>query len=276
MHSNSPCWTWRLAVAPPHNAAMAESIYNLIPQPVPPVIQPPRYLSKHGGDKPPTFSTFGLTGTSKPGFSNIAGAEAEPASGHHAFKKPHATMGREGNAKPPSEMLKKGTGGGGGAADANANTSTCALWPARPGRLRLRLRLPDCSAALLPTTARCSSLCMPGVAAPFWASETLTAGPRPPPLAPPECEVRHAHVRSCLQVLGHKASRRSEQRGAPAAFADAQAERGRAEKLHHVQRCGEHSCCPEARGALSLQRARCTGQRRIDSRAHFPVRLCAT
>jgi len=106
---------------------MAESIYNLIPQPVPPVIQPPRYLSKHGGDKPPTFSTFGLTGTSKPGFSNIAGAEAEPASGHHAFKKPHATMGREGNAKPPSEMLKKGTGGGGGAADANANTSTSAF-----------------------------------------------------------------------------------------------------------------------------------------------------
>ena len=52
-----------------------ESIYSLIPQPVPPVIKPDRYLSKHPGNKPPTFSTFGLTGTSKPGYQNVAGAE---------------------------------------------------------------------------------------------------------------------------------------------------------------------------------------------------------
>ena len=31
-----------------------ESIYSLIPQPVPPVIKPDRYHSKHPGNKPPT------------------------------------------------------------------------------------------------------------------------------------------------------------------------------------------------------------------------------
>lgn len=103
---------------------MAESIYALIPQPVPELPANARYISKHAGTKPPTFSTFGLAGTSKPGYNNIAGAEAAMAQGHHEYTKPAATMGKEGNAKKPAEMLKKGTGGGGGAADANANTST--------------------------------------------------------------------------------------------------------------------------------------------------------
>jgi len=106
---------------------MSESIYNLIPQPVPPVPPVDRYKSKHSGDKPPTFSTFGLAGTSKPGYKNIAGAEAMMLEGHHGFKKPHATMGTLNNANKPSELLKRGTGGGGGAADANANMSTAAF-----------------------------------------------------------------------------------------------------------------------------------------------------
>ena len=106
---------------------MSESIYNLIPQPVPDVIKPAQYISKHGGDKPPTFSTFGLSGTSKPGYKNIQGAEAAVREGHHVFKKSHATMGKEGNARPPSDMLKKGTGGGGGAADANAFGNSAAF-----------------------------------------------------------------------------------------------------------------------------------------------------
>jgi len=101
-----------------------ESIYALIPQPVPPIIKPERYTSKHFGDKPPTFSTFGLAGTSKPGFNNIQGSEGGVAQGHHGFLKSHATMGKEGNARRPSDMLKKGTGGGGGAADANMSQST--------------------------------------------------------------------------------------------------------------------------------------------------------
>ena len=102
----------------------SESIYNLIPQPVPPVPPVIRYVSKHGGDKPPTFSTFGLTATSKPGYQNVAGAEGAAPQGKHVYKKPAATMGTVGNAKAPSQILKKGTGGGGGAYDANGATST--------------------------------------------------------------------------------------------------------------------------------------------------------
>ena len=104
--------------------ATGESIYNLIPQPVPEVIKPDRYISKHPGSKPPTFSTFGLSGTSKPGFKNVQGAEAATAEGHHAYQKSHATFGTLGNAKKTSEILKKGTGGGGGAADLALASST--------------------------------------------------------------------------------------------------------------------------------------------------------
>jgi len=98
--------------------AMNESIYALIPQPVPEVQRAPRHVSKHSGDKAPTFSTFGLTGTSKPGYVNIAGGQSGTATGHHEYVKPFATMGKEGNAIHPSEFLRKGRGGGGGAADA--------------------------------------------------------------------------------------------------------------------------------------------------------------
>lgn len=53
---------------------MAESIYNLIPQPIMPATKGPLYRSKVPGDMPATFSTFGLAGTSKPGYSNVSGA----------------------------------------------------------------------------------------------------------------------------------------------------------------------------------------------------------
>jgi len=88
---------------------------NLIPQPVPPPVKEALYRSKHPGDKPTTFSTFGLTGTSKPGYVNVAGAEEATKGGQHEYKKPFATMGKDGNAVPPTEVLKKKTGGGGGA-----------------------------------------------------------------------------------------------------------------------------------------------------------------
>ena len=117
-----------------NDMSASESIYNLIPQPVPPVPPVIRYVSKHGGDKPPTFSTFGLTATSKPGYQNVAGAEGAAPQGKHVYKKPAATMGTVGNAKAPSQILKKGTGGGGGAYDANGATSTgnyyrLTFWP---------------------------------------------------------------------------------------------------------------------------------------------------
>jgi len=92
-----------------------ESIYNLIPQPVPLPQKEPLYKSKHNGAKPPTFSTFGLVGTSKPGYSNVAGGEGIIEGGQHEYKKSFATFGKEGNAVPPTDILKKCTGGGGGA-----------------------------------------------------------------------------------------------------------------------------------------------------------------
>jgi hypothetical protein len=109
-----------------------ESIYNLIPQPVPPPVKEALYRSKHPGDKPTTFSTFGLTGTSKPGYVNVAGAEEATKGGQHEYKKPFATMGKDGNAVPPTEVLKKKTGGGGGAYAAAmglSDQSKCCLMP---------------------------------------------------------------------------------------------------------------------------------------------------
>jgi len=91
-----------------------ESIYNLIPQPVPVPEKPPMYRSKHDGKVPPTFSTFGVTNTSKPGYTNLSGHVTKQKEGHHEYGKVHATMGKDGNAIPPSSMLKKNTGGGGG------------------------------------------------------------------------------------------------------------------------------------------------------------------
>ena len=96
---------------------MEESIYNLIPQPVAIPEQPPRYISKHAGETQPTWSTFGMNGTSKPGYQNVAGHIAGTVGGHHDYKKSYATMGKLGNAKHPADILKKGSGGGGGQFD---------------------------------------------------------------------------------------------------------------------------------------------------------------
>jgi len=100
-----------------------ESIYALIPQPVPVPAKDAIYRSKHDGKKPPTFSTFGLAGTSKPGYQNVSGTGIIEGGGegHHGFKKPFASMGKEGNARRPNEILVSGSGGGGGAADAAAS-----------------------------------------------------------------------------------------------------------------------------------------------------------
>jgi len=92
-----------------------ESIYNLIPQPVQATQKAPLYRSKHPHDLPATFSTFGLTGTSKPGYGNVAGTYDQPTTSH-VYTKPHATFGKHGaGVKAPSDILPKGTGKGGGA-----------------------------------------------------------------------------------------------------------------------------------------------------------------
>ena len=88
-----------------------ESIFNLIPKEayVPP--KQPRHVSKHGPGTAPTASTFGLKTTSKPGISNMSGADAAP-SGSHSFKAPSATFGLpKGAAKPNASTFRlKGTG----------------------------------------------------------------------------------------------------------------------------------------------------------------------
>lgn len=99
-----------------------ESIYALIPQPISVSSKPPLYKSKHSGETPPTYSTFGMTGTSKPGFNNVSG-EGAAIGGHHTYRKPFATMGKEGNAPHPSDITKRRTGGGGGAYDAALESS---------------------------------------------------------------------------------------------------------------------------------------------------------
>jgi hypothetical protein len=94
---------------------MQESIYNLVPQPVPVQQKAPLYRSKHPHDLPPTFSTFGLTGTSKPGYANVAGSYEQPATGHEYIKK-YSTFGKPGaGVKAPTDITLKGTGKGGGA-----------------------------------------------------------------------------------------------------------------------------------------------------------------
>ena len=88
-----------------------ESIYNLIPKEFVPAPKPPMYKSKYPGELPPTYSTFCLKTTAKPGVSNISGSYEE-------IKEPHsnvamgATFGApNGTAKAQTnQFLKKNTG----------------------------------------------------------------------------------------------------------------------------------------------------------------------
>jgi len=89
------------------DVGMGESIYELIPRPVEPPLKNARYKSKFPGAIPPTFSTFGTTGTSKPNCTNISGHYLTPKEGEHQYKKSHATMGTTGNSNNPSQMLRK-------------------------------------------------------------------------------------------------------------------------------------------------------------------------
>jgi len=97
-----------------------ESIYDLIPKPVPIPEKNAMYRSKHDAKVPPTFSTFGLKNTSKPGYDNVAGHTTKVQTGYHEYQKPFATMGKDGNAMSTTDVLRKGTGGGGGAGMATA------------------------------------------------------------------------------------------------------------------------------------------------------------
>lgn len=102
---------------------MDESIYALIPQPVDQPVKQPMYRSKHPPTQGPTFSTFGLTGTSMPGYVNVGGEGPAPApsgAGVHTYKKSAATFGKLNNKSSPADILQKGTGLGGGATQLSA------------------------------------------------------------------------------------------------------------------------------------------------------------
>lgn len=87
-----------------------ESIYALIPQPVEVPVRPPMHVSMHSGVLPPTFSTFNDKHFSAPGsgYNNVAGTQM--GAPNDAVLRTHATFGTEGNARKPTDMLKKGTG----------------------------------------------------------------------------------------------------------------------------------------------------------------------
>lgn len=75
--------------------------------------KPPRYKSRFPGNTPPTYSTFGLFNTSKPGVTNVAGEFIDPDfnGSAHKIKKQGATFGIQAvkNTVNTSEFLKKGT-----------------------------------------------------------------------------------------------------------------------------------------------------------------------
>ena len=88
-----------------------ESIYNLIPKEayVPP--KPARHVSKHNPKSAPTASTFCLNTSSKPGVSNLCGADIAPTSAHTNLGNSSTFGLPKGAAKPDAATFRlKGTG----------------------------------------------------------------------------------------------------------------------------------------------------------------------
>jgi hypothetical protein len=84
-----------------------ESIYDLIPQPVEKVKNPPRYKSKYPAKTPPTSSTFGRSTVTTALATNLSGDyEVEPKA--HSWKKSGANFGTQKNHQAdPTQYLKK-------------------------------------------------------------------------------------------------------------------------------------------------------------------------
>lgn len=77
-----------------------ENVLRLIPQEEPQIEKKPLRKSIHSGVCPPSCSTFGLKGTSKPGVQNVGGSTKVELEGHHEFIKGAATLG------PPLKSIK--------------------------------------------------------------------------------------------------------------------------------------------------------------------------
>ena len=88
-----------------------ESIYNLTPKEQYVPAKPKRHRSQYPADLAPTASTFGLSTTSKPVCSNLAG-KFNLEGGTHSHQAPKATFGGlKGSAKPDTTTFaKKNTG----------------------------------------------------------------------------------------------------------------------------------------------------------------------
>lgn len=85
----------------------AESIYKIVPRENPPPEKPPRYRSTHNPNLAPSYSTFSMAQTSKPGVQNISGKDDLNASGGYEYVKPHATWGKaRGSYKPDPKNYK--------------------------------------------------------------------------------------------------------------------------------------------------------------------------
>jgi len=95
--------------------ANGESVYNLIPDPEHIQAKPPIYRSKHNPKAPPSYSTFGTAGTSKP-LANCDGGDIvhDSAGGKHKAKKGAASIGRTVQQEiDPKKFLRKHQGTGG-------------------------------------------------------------------------------------------------------------------------------------------------------------------
>lgn len=95
--------------------ANQESIYNLIPAAEQEIVKPPMYRSKHNGKVPPTYSTFGNAGTSRPA-GNCDGADdgCERGGGKHKAKHSSQGIGRSVKGEvDPKKFLRRGQGTGG-------------------------------------------------------------------------------------------------------------------------------------------------------------------
>lgn len=88
-----------------------ESIYNLIPMPPQVIERPPMYRSKHNAKLPPSYSTFGVSGTSKMQ-SNCDGGDdqLDVAGSKHKARKSAGTMGKPMGEVQPQRFLKRGNG----------------------------------------------------------------------------------------------------------------------------------------------------------------------
>ena len=87
-----------------------ESVYNLIEQPVEIREKGEMYRSAYPGTTPPSYSTFGLKNTTKPGIANAGGNyhDLDMHGGQYKIKKGNATMGKsvKKDVRPDSFMKK--------------------------------------------------------------------------------------------------------------------------------------------------------------------------